>query len=148
MMEGVPRGCPLRLTFGAQAAATLGEMMRVLVFATLGFAVMGCTPTVLSIDDYEATCQANNDCVIVWLGDQCGACSGEHAAVNDDSLGEISADRDAAASACPPWSERFHVECVMPLPAARPVCGDGVCSIPAEGGECSFDDDGYCHGAD
>jgi hypothetical protein len=47
-------------------------MMRVLVFATLGFAVMGCTPTVLSIDDYETTCQANSDCVIVWLGDQCG----------------------------------------------------------------------------
>ena len=119
-------------------------------FEALLFAVAAsaaCTPTVLSVADYETGCSTNSECVIVSLGDQCAACPFDFAAVNDSALAKNAEDREAATAACAPWSERFHVDCVFRQPDTRPVCDEGACVIPTSGREeCTFDDSGLCRG--
>ena len=122
--------------------------MRVLISLFPVLLASACTPTVLSAADYDSSCAANSDCVITTFGDQCAACSIEFAAINDAALDDLAADREAAAAACPPWSDRFHVECVLVVPETRPVCTDEKCVIPESGGdECTFED-GFCRGVE
>ena len=110
-------------------------------------AATGCIETVLVADDYNQTCVTNSDCVIQYLGDQCAACATEQVALHRDEIDRLNADRDTAASACPPWSDRFHVECVVPIPTVPPICTEGACAIPPEGAACTFED-GFCRGVD
>lgn len=129
------------------------SLARLFVIAILVVGLVGgaasCTKTVLVAEDYDASCAANSDCVIVTLGDQCAACSSDFAALHDAALDDVDADRAAAQDACAPWSARYTVECAVPLPEFRPVCEGGSCKIPSAGAACSFDDgDGLCRGVD
>ena len=116
-------------------------------FFLLGSAV-ACTPAALSAADYDTSCEDSSDCVIATFGDPCAACSTDFAAINDAALGALAADRKAATDACPPWSERFHVDCILAQPQTRPLCTDGRCVIPETGGDACTFEDGFCRGVD
>lgn len=107
----------------------------------------GCVKTTLVAEDYSAACEANSDCVIVVVGDMCAACSHDFVAVHEDEIPQLEDDVAAARAACPPWSERFFVDCVLVHPEFAPVCDDGTCTIPDDGAECSFET-GRCVGVD
>ncbi len=76
--------------------------------------------------------------------------------VNIDSGPAIRDDIDLAQSTCPPWSDRFHADCTVPVPSVRPVCEVGVCvEGPPDGARCDFEDEGeddlegaVCRGSD
>jgi hypothetical protein len=116
--------------------------VRIAAFALL--AVAACDDTVIAPEDYSSACESNADCVITYFGDVCGACLTNFQPVNVAELERIRADQDAIS--CAPWADRYHVDCVVPVPPTRPICEQNVCVIPAEGDACTFDD-GFCHGS-
>ena len=71
--------------------------------ASLGVALAGCGHTI-SADDYDRTCAADADCVVIFTGDVCG-CGCNTGGINKKDLDKSEADRKA-------------VTCV-----SRPVCG-------------------------
>ncbi len=125
--------------------------MRIIKYATLiAFIVSGqlaCRSTEIAVEDYDQTCTRNADCAIASFGDACDACLAEQDAVNVGAIASITADTEEATAVCPPWSERFHVECVAALPQVAPVCLEGRCTIPSSGAPCTFDA-GSCRGVD
>lgn len=116
---------------------------------TLGIAcAMCCADTEIRVEDYSQTCDVNADCAFAYFGDACGGCLPELRPVNAEALDAIAADVDAAREACAPWSDRYHVECVVPVPTIRPVCTDSVCVDGPSDGEPCEPDDNACRGAD
>ncbi len=108
---------------------------------------LACRSTVIAAQDYDQTCRRHSDCAIASFGDACDACLAELGVVNVDEVATVVADASEAEAACPPWSERFLAECVLPLPQVAPVCVEGRCAIPQDGTPCTFDATG-CRGVD
>ena len=108
----------------------------------------GCSDAEIRVEEYSQTCDVNADCAFAYFGDACGGCLAELRPVNAEALDAIAADVDAARETCAPWSDRSHVECVVPAPTVRPVCTDGVCVEGPSGGDPCEPEDNVCRGAD
>lgn len=127
--------------------ATLSLLLFVCVCVCGGVCVgVGCADTEIRVDDYSQACEVNSDCAIAFFGDACAACMTDFQPVNEGELDAIRADIDAATSTCAPWSERYHVDCVQPVPSDAPSCVDGVC-VSDSSGPCVFEG-GACRGID
>jgi hypothetical protein len=118
------------------------------ILSLLALGAAACTDTEIRVEDYSQECEVNSDCVFVYFGDACAGCMTDLQPINASELASHRADIDEAASTCAPWSERFHVECTVPVPSEAPSCVDGTCSASASSGACSFEDGGVCRGID
>ncbi len=98
----------LRHTFALIAAAI-----------ALAFVAPGCSPSQLSIDDYDTTCMDPTDCVGVYVGD-CSSCMCPNAAINQIDLAKYQGDESALAC-----SMGQGCEC----PLAKVTCTAGKCAI-------------------
>lgn len=105
----------------------------------MALVTVACADTIVSGEDFARSCEQSSACVLVLVGDVCAACLTTFVAINEDDFDRYREEIEANNELCAPWSERYHVECVVPVPASRPVCVDGVC-VSEGGGDCTFED--------
>jgi hypothetical protein len=107
-------------------------MRKGLVRATLvglGMVVLACkSDPILTLTDYDQSCSADADCIVVAEGDVC-CCGGTSVAINQKELGRYRTDRDntlkqGCASGC-------TEACSSAPPAA---CQFGTCVVCPYGG--------------
>ena len=77
-------------------------------------------PCVLSPSSYVTSCNADSDCISVWLGDACSSkCFCPNASINASSSAQYEKDRDATN----------HGGGICACPAfPSPTCCNGTCS--------------------
>jgi hypothetical protein len=103
------------------------------VLAFVSATLDGCKDSSCSLQaaDYDQACQADSDCVAVFLGSFCGAnsCACENAAINTSAYAQYASDFDKDnAPRCP---------CAAAPPVA---CNQGTCGLRGSGvGEAGSD---------
>ncbi len=107
------------------AAATLSGVSVPLVrFSSLLLLLCGCWSTAISAKDYDQTCSAASDCVLVTDGNACAVCTCPNAAVNAKARAQFNSDQNAIACVHLGPGVRCGV-----CDTAVVACTDGKCGI-------------------
>lgn len=86
-------------------------------------ALSHCAPTsIITVTDYDQSCEVATDCVLIKAGEACGAC-GPNVAINKGDL--ASYEDDLANLAC----EDFYTLCPAGIPDIKPACTEGRCDV-------------------
>lgn len=105
-----------------------GWAMRSLALFLLAVAACGGTAadTTLRLDDYATVCNADSECVAVFIGDPCTSpCRCSNAAINGTSYHQQASDLAAAEALCTS-KPACSASCTNP----KPSCVHDACALP------------------